>query len=372
MRISIAELLGGIGAASNIQLSAPNRNLAERRDITTTQGGCQNAAQEFANLITDHARADNSSQVFLVWYSDTAHYANQITRPQPEPQIAKLTAWSTLFQNTLAFREVDSQVWLVTKDGFQHLSCEPICCPAGGHSPIRLEETEIRAHLVYRGYSTANSRAAYLRIPVATGVARLQAITAASEFQAEKNQLPALHWHQKAFATWLSNCEQVHRQQRLPAAELGRLVAGLADTVVRDAVLLSCLPDGLPTAQGLIAEFANPGRGAASRQARNLLAPLIQQTSAVAPNPSDLRNFIKVLQAAVGHSDEAGKVAPLTLLAFLAWWQGDGTRASHRVSEALAINPSYGLAQLLTQAFHQGVKPGWLQAKALESVPQAA
>jgi len=54
-------------------------------------------------------------------------------------------------------------------------------------------------------------------------------------------------------------------------------------------------------------------------------------------------------------------VVPLTLLALLAWWQADGTRAGVLLDRALEADPAHRLAQLLNDALAGGLAPGWVR-----------
>ena len=50
--------------------------------------------------------------------------------------------------------------------------------------------------------------------------------------------------------------------------------------------------------------------------------------------------------------------APLTVLAHLAWWLGDGALARTCLERALAAAPGYRLALLLERMLDLGVRPG--------------
>jgi hypothetical protein len=53
--------------------------------------------------------------------------------------------------------------------------------------------------------------------------------------------------------------------------------------------------------------------------------------------------------------------APLSLLAWLAWWCGDGARAWVYVDHALAADPGYSLARLLATTLEHALGPGWVR-----------
>lgn len=308
--------------------------------------------QKHFETVVSHAVTDDAQQVFLVWYSD---------QPALEHQIVQL---DQLLQAQLAVVQIETQSWQVTKISYRHLACDSgNCCPADGNSVVKLEDTAIRAALVYRGYSAAQSRDSYLTIPPAAANLQLAAQQAAQHFMARKASVSKYSWRQEAFAAWLYSCEQARRQHPATPEQLGVLSAGMTDLVVRDAILLSLVPDGLAVARGMLTDHR-----AASAAARQLLEPIARPRAAHPPCPEFSRTAATVLHAVVAHAGDREQAAPLTLLAFLAWWLGDGTRASYRLSEALTLAPSYKLALLLSQAVHQTVRPGLVAADALEPV----
>jgi len=309
-------------------------------------------ASKYAQLITQHALSDDAGQVFLIWYTEI---------PYENDHLVKLTQ---LFQAELLAGQLESQVWQVNEAGFRHLECEyGDCCPESGFSTQSLQDTAIRAELVYRGYSAAASRDSYLAIPSATDIAKRLADQGANSFQAKRAQLTGQSWRQQAFNAWLACCEQARRNRVIAPEQFGVLRVALADAMVRDAVLVACIPDGLQVAS----EMINDQRRVA-REARDLLEPIVRSDAAQAPCPDFNRIAARILNAVVAHSDDTGRVAPLTLLAFLSWWQGDGTRANQRLAEASAISPHDRLAKLLAHAQQQAIRPGWLREKALETV----
>src|SRR6185437_15022366 len=57
------------------------------------------------------------------------------------------------------------------------------------------------------------------------------------------------------------------------------------------------------------------------------------------------------------HATPPYVAAPASLLAFVAWQNGDGALATIAVERALADDPNYTMAELIGQALHAGLPP---------------
>jgi len=83
----------------------------------------------------------------------------------------------------------------------------------------------------------------------------------------------------------------------------------------------------------------------------------ILQGSAEGSNPRASRATCVIRETAtfVAGRDKAHL---MTLLAVVAWWQGDCTRTSLYCAKAIAGDPNYRLAQLLQLAAERRIAPG--------------
>jgi hypothetical protein len=198
---------------------------------------------------------------------------------------------------------------------------------------------------------------------------------------------------------------------------LGRLESALTDRLVRDAILVSVLVpgSGLPTRMldasghdaGRCAAGACPadrpgagGRGAGGREASGGGAsgpeasggdgpapdgehgndgsvsgedgrpPLAGALSTIfdpdrrrRPDPVRTEAAVRVLQQVVAHGRVGHQAPALTLLALIAWWVGDGPRASVLGERALRDDPEHALARLVNRLVDLGVPPGWLRPR---------
>ena len=136
---------------------------------------------------------------------------------------------------------------------------------------------------------------------------------------------------------------------------VGRLLAALEDVLVRDAVLVSFVEGYDRVADRIIAGETGPGIGQA-------LAAITDPVRGRRPDPERAAAARSVLEHAVSHATRGRHAPGLTLLAVLAWWEGDGARAGVLLDRALAADPAHRLALLVDEALRAGMPPGWARA----------
>ena len=278
--------------------------------------------------------------------------------------------------------EVDC--WVVGPDGYYGLGCvDPACCPSGGRSLDDLQGTRVGAQMVLEGVQVARSRDDLVRIapvpPAARKAARRARVRWESRYPADAGPAAAHRWRRDGLELWrgevarVAACadrtsgegpaEGVHpvvfggRSPDVPAPTvLGRLQAALNDVLVRDAVLLTLVPDGDRVADEVVAGEADADVGRALRS-------IIDPVEGRRPDPALTGPARTVLEQLVAHCPRQGHEPSLTLLAVLAWWEGDGARAGLLVDRALLAAPGYRLAVLVDDALRLGMPPGWVRAR---------
>jgi hypothetical protein len=68
---------------------------------------------------------------------------------------------------------------------------------------------------------------------------------------------------------------------------------------------------------------------------------------------------ILLLKAVVARAPRPERAPLLCMLAWLHWALGRSTVAGHFVDEAVAVDPDYGLAEVLSAMLHRGYLPEW-------------
>jgi hypothetical protein len=108
-----------------------------------------------------------------------------------------------------------------------------------------------------------------------------------------------------------------------------------------------CGPDGVPV---------GPQIGA-------VLDSLLSAGGARRPDPVATATAVRVLERVVAHGRVRRQAPARTLLALVAWWTGDGPRASVLVERALRDDPTHGLAHRVRRLVDSGTPPAWVRAE---------
>ncbi|WP_418276663.1 DUF4192 domain-containing protein [Isoptericola jiangsuensis] len=265
---------------------------------------------------------------------------------------------------------VELDEWLVTPEGYRGLGCtDGTCCPEAGHPLETLRSSPAEAAHVLAGRYVADSAEEAFRIDTADPAPRGLAARAARRSEESRHRHGGdvdadRAWRRDALAAWRAALrESAHTftvpDAAIPVALLGRVAAALDDRQVRDAALLTLVPGGDGAADATI----DPTATADAATAR-MMAAVTDPGSAVRPDDERTEVAVHLLQQVVAHAPRRLAPAPLTLLAFLAWWQGDGPRASHRLTQVHRLDPRYRLALLLGSVLTAGLPPGWIRAEA--------
>ncbi|MFV2143151.1 MULTISPECIES: DUF4192 domain-containing protein [Isoptericola] len=268
---------------------------------------------------------------------------------------------------------VDVDGWVVAPDGYRGLGCEdPTCCPEPGHPLAALECGEIGAAYVLAGHVVADSADAAYRIPRAPEATRNLAGRAARRSEVARQRATGDAgtgcWRDEALDAWRKALHRVETAAGaavdgepvgLAPALVGRVGAALADRVVRDVALLTLVPGG---EEAVRATTGEADRATVDDATARVLGRVIDPADAVVPDPDVVARARAVLEQVDAHVPQRLRAPALTLLAFLAWWAGDGPRASYRVGEALDADESYRLAQLLHCVISTALPPGWVRA----------
>ncbi|WP_407317565.1 DUF4192 domain-containing protein [Isoptericola halotolerans] len=264
---------------------------------------------------------------------------------------------------------VDVDAWLVTPEGYRGLGCEdPTCCPDPGHPLTALDSSEVGTAHVLAGHVVASSAREAYGTPRAADEPRNLAGRAARRSEAAcaraADDADRERWRDDAVATWRRALRCVDLESGpvgaapLGPALLGKVGAALADRVVRDVALLTLLPGG---EEAVRATTGADGREQADDATARAMGRVIDPEVAVAPDPEALARARAVLEQVDAHVPQRLRAPGLTLLAFLAWWAGDGPRASFRVTEALEVDEGYRLARLVHCVVSSALPPGWIR-----------
>lgn len=268
---------------------------------------------------------------------------------------------------------VDVEAWCVGPDGYRGLDCtDPACCPARGRPTSELEHGEVGAAFVVAGRAIAGSEQEAHRVRALPAGVRDRVAKAACRAERARaaGDAPGL-WRTEAYGVWCDLVRHAAAELRtcpagdveLPPARLGRLAVALADVGVRDAVLLSLVPGAREAADRTARADggADVTRDVEADTAR-AIARVVDPRVGVPPDGPTADAARLVLEQLVGGAPRRWHAPPLALLAFLAWWRGDGWLAARRVRESARQDPTYRLAALVAGVLEAAVPPGWVSA----------
>jgi hypothetical protein len=284
-------------------------------------------AADAATSLAEHMTRDGASAVIVVAYTDDRSAALEAANPV-------ITALGDL-----AF-----EAMRVSSTGYGPLL---VACEEFPLSDIT--DSVIAAEMIGTGIALMADRAGLLPQQAPVG-ARTAALAEAERRAGDGSPSPA-----EAFALWraASNGDVIDS----PAA-YGALGAALVRRNVRDAVLTAFLP---ATPAGLPEKVAD---GTADSEAiADALGALLNRDKGQAPG-TEADTFEKILAQVIAHThDGAHAPAAWTLWGLIQWWRGNGGAANDALKAALAIDPDYSLANLLTATLSMGIAPGWLQRR---------
>lgn len=350
------------------------------------------ATDEEARRIVGHLLADGARRALVVIYTEADLQSPAATTGARSRRAAEERARAAARALTgAATQAFDSfEVWVIGERGYYALGCTDLeCCPPGGRPVEDLQGTRVCAQMVLEGVLVAPSRQALVRLPVVTAAQRKSARRAADRWRARGAAAdpgaPVHRWRRDGLAIWREALHGVllarpeaatvgpggRAVPAVPAGTIllgagapgvlaptrtGRLLAALDDVLVRDAVLLSFVEGNERIEDRLVAGDTGPAIGDA-------LATITDPELGRRPDPVRSAAARSVLEHAAAHAARGLHAPSLTLLAVLAWWEGDGARAGVLVDRALLAEPGYRLAHLVDQALRSGMPPGWVRGE---------
>jgi hypothetical protein len=295
---------------------------------------------------------------------------------------------------------------MVVRDGrWFAVDCVTGCCPVDGSPVPSAADTPAVAEFVGLGISPLPGRGALAAL-VAPDPERTPAVAAALEARAGRGRgLGEAAARLEALSAWAVFLGVRHAPDQatdggsggapgersgdgvgdgvgdglgdgsgaLPPDQVALLVDSLRDTALRDALIGWLCPGSLPvdclspevvdavrtclaTSGGDGQAWREQGRGGpgprlgtVGRRGPRRAAPAVTLAG---------RHHLDRLQHLVRAVPDEHAAAPLTVLANLAWWLGDGALARTCVDRALAASPGYRLALLLERMLDLGVRPG--------------
>lgn len=134
--------------------------------------------------------------------------------------------------------------------------------------------------------------------------------------------------------------------------QLARVAVAMLDRDLRDALLSWLCPGWMDLA---------PFHPAMAEAVRELVTPLPGGTSGPGERPAPAADPAELVQQRLtvlcGCLPETWAPGPLCVLAWVAWWRGDGVVARVALERVEQLDPGYRLAQLMHQMLDQAMRP---------------
>ena len=242
------------------------------------------------------------------------------------------------------------------------IDCADTCCPPEG-VPVQAADTPAVAEYVGLEVSPLTGRSAITDL-VAADPTLAAAVGAAldglgvpdpdlSDSGPTVTGLSDAARRLRALSGWAVVCDVTTgaaEVEDLDPAQIAVLVLSLEDVALRDGLVAWLCPGSLPL-DSLPPDLLDALRCTLPTPSWHLASP--DGATAIAG-----RRLVARLQSLVRSVPDEHATPALTVLANLAWWQGDGALARTCLDRALEAVPGYRLARLLERMLDLGVRPG--------------
>ncbi len=253
----------------------------------------------------------------------------------------------------------EAEGWAVTRGRYFAPGCaRESCCPAAGR-PV----PPTPAGLAARPRIRAGAHGALASAPDAAYLvdeaARKRVARAAARWRARRDDDPG-KWREASYAEWTRAVDGMRRDVVPSDPACGRLVEGLQDRRVRDAVLVSLMPGRSPASSTTLASKVLAGAGDA--EVARALAVLLSPRDGLPPERDSVEPAWDLCGWLTARARSDRRAPMLTLCAVIAWWEGDQGACKDLLARAHASEPGYRLAGLLECTVLAGIDPGWRRA----------
>jgi len=296
--------------------------------------------ESMARSIAAHLTRDGAVAAILVSYTD-------------EPVRVCCEAADAL---RVAIADVVPRVdaWAVSRNNYFSPGCADVtCCPVAGTAVPR---SAPRAATMSSGAATRTSTShASTRRPWGTALTleRRRCARAADRWAARRAD-GELSWRRRSVDLWQQHLVRaLDPEASLREADMGKLVAGMADVRVRDAVIV-WLVSGSANAIDDVVE------GISSDSVAQALDSMLDCRIGVALDEVQAAAVRSVLLRCISHGRRKDAAPLLCVLALVEWWTGEPGAALSFCDAASAGTPGYRLAALIRATILAGVMPGWL------------
>lgn len=223
-----------------------------------------------------------------------------------------------------------------------YLCTDTGCCPAEGTPLSEIDSSEVAAAMVVAGATVADDEDQLIADVEPVSPDGSEAAEGAEE--ADMTEVVGTFGPEErpaVLARWLGLLSSEHQDPQ----EWPRITRALADPVLRDAIMISLVP-GTGVDPEVILQQHGPG--------------VTPELFARRPDVDLAERGRRVLAAIARQAPERRRAPALSVLAWLAWWCGHGTRARMLADRTLRDVPGNRLAGLVQVLVERQVPPPWV------------
>lgn len=321
-----------------LSLRGPRRRIGQVTRLDLPAASDQAGVADLVHHVAAFVAADQGRGSVVVVYDDQAWDA------QDPPHLSLVT---TLLDELERAGVPAQDAMYVSPERYWSYVCRTTgCCPAEGCSVSEAMSSPVAAALVLAGLAPLPSREdlaarvhpsrPQLVAAVEECAWRCLAAAAAEGGSAADDAFALLGRLLPAYRTGAAS---------MTVEQAGRLVAAVQDVSVRDEILVRYCRAGLPLPEPT-QRAGPPGR--------------LPGMEPPAPDPDQEEAMERLLVDLSTQVEGPLAAAPLSLLAWHSWARGEGALARIAVDRALAEDPTYRLAGLLSAVLDHGIAPEWV------------
>ncbi|WP_430869076.1 DUF4192 domain-containing protein [Demequina aurantiaca] len=251
---------------------------------------------------------------------------------------------------TAVVPRVDS--WAVSDGRYFAPGCADVtCCPIDG-TPVPVASSSLAASPGAAWRTSAAHATARRYWGTAPEIERRRCARAADRWTAKRAD-DERGWRRRSLGLWHEHLVQgLGEDAGMSDTDLGKLVSGLADVRVRDALIVSLVPGSESAVADVLA-------GDPTESVARVLDAILDPHRGVALDDWQAASLRLVLGECIARSRRRDAAPLITMLALVDWWLGEPSEALSLCDAASACAPGYRLAGLLRATILAGIVPGW-------------
>ncbi|WP_061965543.1 DUF4192 domain-containing protein [Demequina aurantiaca] len=243
--------------------------------------------------------------------------------------------------------------WAVARGRYFAPGCADVaCCPIEGRAVPEPTATMVpNPGMATMCASPSHSRSRNLW-GTAPALERRRCARAADRW-AGKGEGDEDTWRRRSLELWQQHLIRgMSPEAVLREADMGKLIAGIADVRVRDSLIVWLIPGSSAAIDDVLA-------GIPSEAVSRALDAILDPQHAMMLDDVQCAALRRVIGACVANGRRKDAAPLLAVHALVEWWAGDAEAGLSLCGAAIASAPGYRLAELIRATIRAGITPGW-------------